>query len=76
MTSQQEAAFQAGSGFSSSVVLTTIASTVLTLTFIWVAWLALGSFRAWYEGHLETFDLLWHIIRACIVLAVLGFYVR
>ncbi len=76
MTAAQNAAFQAGSGFTPAALLTGIASVVLTLAFIWVIWVTLGTFRAWQNGQAALFDVVWATLRASIVLMVLGFYLR
>lgn len=76
MTSAQEAAFQAGSGVPASVLITGFAAVVLTLALVWGMWVTLGSFRAWQDGQLALFDLVWMTVRAGIVLLVLGFYLR
>jgi integrating conjugative element protein (TIGR03758 family) len=76
MTPAQNAAFQAGSGFTPATLLTGIASLVLVLAFIWVIWVALGTFRAWQNGQVVLFDVAWNALRASIVLMVLGFYLR
>ena len=76
MTAAQSAAFQAGSGVTPGTLLTAIASVVLVLAFIWVMWVTLGFFRAWQDGQVAMFDLIWAVLRASIVLMVLGFYLR
>ena len=76
MTPAQTAAFEAASGVTPAALLLAIASVVLTLAFIWVIWIAVGSFRAWKDGQTSLFDLLWATLRASIVLLVLGFYLR
>ena len=76
MTAAQNAAFQAGSGFTPVILLTGIASVVLVLAFIWVIWVTLGTFRAWQNGQAALFDVVWATLRASIVLMVLGFYLR
>ncbi|MCY4264640.1 MAG: TIGR03758 family integrating conjugative element protein [Gammaproteobacteria bacterium] len=76
MTADQQAAFAAGSGVTSSVLLTANASALLLLTMVWVTWIVLGSFRAWQEGQASLFDLIWSSLRASMVLMVLGFYIR
>ncbi len=76
MTAAQNAAFQAGSGVSPETMLTAIASVVLVLVFIWVIWVSLGTFRAWQNGQIVLFDVIWSTLRASIVLMVLGFYLR
>ncbi|MBR9910320.1 MAG: TIGR03758 family integrating conjugative element protein [Gammaproteobacteria bacterium] len=76
MTEAQQTVFKAGSGISPDTLLTAIASITLVLTFVWVMWVALGTFRAWQEGQATLFDLTWSTLRASIVLMVLGFYLR
>ncbi len=76
MTPAQSAAFQAGSGITPGTLLTGIASVVLVLVFVWVIWVTLGTFRAWQDGQVGVFDLMWTALRASIVLLVLGFYLN
>ena len=76
MTAAQNTAFQAGSGFIPATLLTGIASVVLVLAFVWVIWVSLGAFRAWQNGQVVLFDVVWSALRASIVLMVLGFYLR
>ena len=76
MTAAQNTAFQAGSGFTPATLLTGIASVVLVLTFVWVMWVSVGTFRAWQNGQVALFDVVWSTLRAIIVLLVLGFYLR
>ena len=59
MTAAQNAAFQAGSGVSPGTLLTAIASVILVLVFIWVIWVSLGTFRAWQNGQIVLFDVVW-----------------
>ena len=37
---------------------------------------SVGTFRAWQDGQVALFDLVWAALRASIVLLVLGFYLR
>ena len=76
MTAAQRAAFQAGSGVTPGTLLTAIASVVLVLALVWVMWVTVGSLRAWQDGQIALFDLIWAALRASIVLLVLGFYLR
>lgn len=76
MTPAQNLMFQAGSGVTPNTLLIGIASIVIVLTFVWVIWVVLGAYRAWQEGHTTLFDVTWSALRACIVLMVLGFYLR
>ena len=76
MTAAQNTAFQSGYGFTPATLLTGIASVVLVLAFVWVIWVSLGTFRAWQNGQVVLFDVVWSALRASIVLMVLGFYLR
>ncbi len=76
MTGAQNMVFQAGSGVTPATLLLAIASIVLMLAFIWVIWVTLGTFRAWQNGQVVLFDVIWSTLRASIVLMVLGFYLR
>ncbi|MCY4142701.1 MAG: TIGR03758 family integrating conjugative element protein [Gammaproteobacteria bacterium] len=76
MSSAQEAAFRAGSGMPADMLLFAIAGTIAVLATIWVSWVAIGAFRAWRVGDIEMYDLLWQVVRAAIVLLILGYYVR
>ena len=59
-----------------ATLLVAIASIVITLTIVWLLWISLGTFRAWQDGNASLFDLTWSVLRATIVLMVLGFYLR
>jgi integrating conjugative element protein (TIGR03758 family) len=76
MTPDQLAAFQAGAGVPADILLLAIASIVLLLSFVWVVWVTLGTFRAWQDGNASLFDLTWSAVRASIVLMALGFYLH
>ena len=76
MNAAQSAAFQAGSGIPPATLLNGIAAVVLVLAFVWVIWVSVGTLRAWQDGQVGVFDLAWGVLRASIVLLVLGFYLR
>ena len=76
MNSTQEAAFRAGAGVDASTLELTLASFLIVGIMIWVSWVALGALKAWRLGDLEIYDFLWQIMRCCIVLAVVGYYVQ
>lgn len=76
MTAAETAAFTAGAGAPPDTVLLAIAGRTLTLALVWAMWLTMGIFAAWQSGRASLFDVLWAVLRACIVLLVLGFIVR
>lgn len=76
MSEAQLTAFEAGSGVTANTLLLGIAASVLVLAFVWVLWITFGSFKAWQAGNAVLFDVAWSVIRASIVLMVLGFYLN
>lgn len=77
MSPAQEAAFAAATGGQSSGGLAVVvASVVGVFAFLWVAWLALRLFDRWSRRGGDTGDLLWHLVRAVVVISVLGWFVR
>lgn len=76
MNTVQKQAFLAGSGVESSAMLLAIKSALIVLILIWTTWVAVGAFRAWRFGDLEIYDLLWQVMRASIILLVIGFYIQ
>ena len=76
MTPAQNTVFQAGAGVTPNTLLTVIASVVMVLAFVWVMWVTLGVFKAWQEGQISLMEVTWSVLRASIVLMVLGFYLR
>ena len=77
MSPEQLAAFQQGAGgVAAGDLLLVIAMTVMTALTLWTAWVALGQMRAWQEGQATLFDMLWAILRASILLLLVGFFVQ
>ncbi len=76
MNSTQQSAFLAGAGVESSAMLLAIKSSLIVLILIWTTWVAVGAFRAWRLGDLEIYDFLWQVMRASIILLVIGFYIQ
>jgi len=77
MSPAQEAAFAAASGGqSSSGLLLVVASAVAVVALVWLAWLALRLFDRWSRRGGDMGDLLWHLVRAVVVISVLGWFVR
>lgn len=76
MNGIQKQAFLAGSGVDSAAMLLAIKSSLIVLILIWTTWVAVGAFRAWRFGDMEIYDLLWQVMRASIILLVIGFYIQ
>lgn len=77
MTPEQAAAFAEGAGgLAAGEWLLTIAMIVMTLFTLWTAWVTLGQSGDWLEGRESAFDLLWLLLRASILLLLLGFFIR
>jgi integrating conjugative element protein (TIGR03758 family) len=73
---EQRVAFAGGAGVAPEEVLLAIALIVAVLFLLWLVWVAFGQLRAWAEGRATLFDLLWTLTRACLMVLVVGFYVR
>lgn len=76
MNGIQKQAFLAGSGVDSAAMLLAIKSSLIVLILIWTTWVAVGAFRAWRFGDMEIYDMLWQVMRASIILLVIGFYIQ
>ena len=77
MTSEQAAAFRDGAGNLPAETLSlAIAMIAMTLLTLWTAWVAFGQYRAWLKQQVSAFDLLWLVLRASMVLLLLGFFIR
>ena len=76
MNSVQKAAFEAASGLGSDVLLLAIKSSLIVLLMVWATWVLMGSFKAWRQGEIELYDALWQVLRACISLLIVGFYIQ
>jgi integrating conjugative element protein (TIGR03758 family) len=71
-----DAAFTTGAGVEPSALLLAIAAGILTLLTLWVAWVAYGQLRSWRAGYGTLYDLVWTVMRASLLLLVLGFFIR
>ncbi|MYF38880.1 MAG: TIGR03758 family integrating conjugative element protein [Gammaproteobacteria bacterium] len=76
MNGIQKQAFLAGSGVDSAAMLLAIKSSLIVLILIWTTWVVVGAFRAWRFGDMEIYDMLWQVMRASIILLVIGFYIQ
>ena len=77
MSPAQEAAFAAASGGqSSNALLLGVASILAVFALTWLAWLTLRLFDRWTSRSTDMAGLLWHVVRAVIVVSVLGWFVR
>jgi integrating conjugative element protein (TIGR03758 family) len=77
MTPEQLAGFEAANhGISADALLLAIAMIVMTFFTLWTAWLAFGQAQGWWGGKVELYDLTWAVLRAAILLLLVGFFVR
>jgi integrating conjugative element protein (TIGR03758 family) len=75
-TSAQDAAFTAGSNQIASNVSLVIASITITFVVLWVTWVGFAVFDRWRSGAIEYGEFAWYIVRAAMVLMVLGYFIR
>lgn len=68
--------FGATAGVTANQLVTVIAGICAVLYLTWTGWVAYGQYKAWAEEDITLLDLFWTIMRAAIVVMVVGFYVR
>ena len=73
---QRDAFFAATNGIAAIDLLVSIAMIVLTFYTLWVVWLTLGQARGWWSDQVELYDLIWTILRAAILLLLVGYFTR
>ena len=71
-----DAAFTSGSGVAPAGLLLGIAMIVMTLFTLWTAWVAYAQFQLWQTGQGDLYGFLSTILRASLLLLVLGFFIR
>ena len=76
MNADQQSAFEAAAGVGVDTLLLTLAGISAVLYLLWLAWTALTQYRAWFDGRSTFFDMTWLVIRATILVLLLGFFIR
>jgi|GEM_PF-317867 len=76
LTAVQESAFTASTQVSSANLVLAIASIVALFFLLWGVWVSLSQLKLWHEGQGTLFDLNWNILRALIIMLLLGFLIR
>jgi len=76
MNNIQKNAFKAAAGLGPDVLMLAIKSSLMVLLMIWATWVVMGTFKAWRIGEIELYDALWQVLRACISLLIVGFYIQ
>ena len=77
MTPEQLAGFEAAArGISAGELALAIALIVMTFYTLWTVWLALALARDWWTEQVEFYDFMWSVLRATIVLLLVGYFVR
>jgi integrating conjugative element protein (TIGR03758 family) len=77
-TPAQDAAFNSGVGpfATASGVLLVFASIVIVFFVLWVAWVGFAVFDRWRSGGLEWGEFAWYLVRASMILMVVGYFIR
>ncbi|MCG5495559.1 TIGR03758 family integrating conjugative element protein [Ectothiorhodospira variabilis] len=76
MNADQQSAFEAAAGVGLDTLALTLASISAVLYLLWLAWTALTQYRAWNDKRATFFDMTWLVIRATILVLLLGFFIR
>ena len=69
-------AFEAGAGQSGAELRLALAAIIITLGFLWTAWLSVGVYSGWRDGSLNAGGAMMTMLRGLLVLAVMGAFIR
>ena len=69
-------AFEAGAGQSGADLRFALAAIISTLGFLWASWLFIGTYSGWRDGSLNSGAAMMTVLRALLVLAVIGAFIR
>lgn len=69
-------AFKAGSGVTGESVSYLIAGVALAGIFLWAGWVIIADYEAFARGEVTFYDLLWHIVRAAIMVMLFVLFVN
>lgn len=70
------AAFKAGAGVTGESVSYLIAGVALAAIFLWATWVIIADYEAFARGEVTFYDLLWHMVRAAIVVMLFILFVN
>ena len=73
---QRDAFFAATNGIAPADLLMVIAMIVITFYTLWTVWLAFALVRGWYQESIDFYYLIWSLLRAVIMLLLVGYFVR
>ena len=76
MNAEQIGEFTAAAGHPPRELLDLIAAAVIVGFLLWTVWVGYGQLRAWQQGEIGMYDLMWTLVRASIVLLLAGWYIR
>ena len=76
MNPAQIGEFTAAAGRGPGELLGLIAAAVIVGFLLWTVWIGYGQLRAWQQGEIGMYDLLWTLMRASIVLLLVGWFIR
>ena len=68
--------FLEGSGVEAAGLNEAIAALTLTIALTGIGWIWIGAYRAWTAGDLTIAETAFTILRSCMVVLVLGFFIR
>ena len=69
-------AYTSGAGHDPGRLVELIVLVAATLALIWLAALVLGAWQAWSDGSVSAFGLVATILRGCLVVALIGAFIR
>lgn len=71
-----DAAFEEGSGQPGSELRLALAMIIVTISLLWTSWLFVGVYTGWRDGSLDWGAAMFTMLRALLVVAVIGAFIR
>ena len=71
-----DAAFEEGSGQTGASLRLALAGIIITLSLLWTSWLFVGVYTGWRDGSLDWGAAIFTMLRALLVVAVIGAFIR
>ena len=78
MTNQQTAAFTQATGniATPDQLLLAIAMIFAVIYLLWLVWMTKSQFKAWQTGQGDFYDMTNNVLRAIVIVLLLGYFIR
>ncbi len=75
-TDEQQAAFNQGAGITGENLVLLVAGSAVVLALGGIAWIAYAAFQTWADGRMSAGGLAALLIRAAVLLTIIGVFLR